>query len=61
MDFTARRRKAAVDARPFHQTELLKKAEAELVKGRLSTLKQARPKDGAAIGAAEGRRAPSVA
>ena len=53
MDFTARRRKAATDARPFHQTELQKKAEAELVKGRLSTLKQARPKDEAAIVAAE--------
>lgn len=53
MDFTARRRKAAADARPFHQTELQKKAEAELVKGQLSTLKQARPKDEAAIGAAE--------
>lgn len=52
MDFTARRRKAADDARPFRTTETEKKAAADLVKDRLSTLKQARPKDDSAIEAA---------
>lgn len=53
VDFTARRRKASADARPFRQTESEKKAEADQVKERLSALKQARPKDEAAIEAAE--------
>jgi len=53
MDFTARRRKAADDARPFRQIETAKKAEADLAKDRLSTLKQARPKNDAAIEAAD--------
>jgi type I restriction enzyme M protein len=53
MDFTARRRKATEDARPFRTTEAEKKAAADLVKDRLSTLKQGRPKNGADIEAAE--------
>jgi len=53
MDFTARRRKAADDARPFRQIEAAKKAEADFAKDRLSTLKQARPKNDAAIEAAD--------
>ncbi len=54
MDFTARRRKAADDARPFRQTETAKKGHADLAKDRLSTLKQARPKDDALIATVEG-------
>lgn len=53
MDFTARRRKAADDARPFRTTEAEKKAAADLVKDRLTTLKQARPRNDDAIEAAE--------
>lgn len=53
LDFTARRRKGAEDARPFRSIEAEKKAAAELVKNRLATLKTARPKDEAKIEAAE--------
>lgn len=53
MDFTARRRKAADDARPFRQTEAEKKAAADLVKDRLSTLKAVKPRDEAAIKVAD--------
>jgi type I restriction enzyme M protein len=53
IDFTARRRKAADDARPFRTIEVEKKAAADLVKDRLSTLKQAKPKNDAAIEAAD--------
>ncbi len=53
VDFTARRRMAADDARPFRQTETGKKYEADLVKDRVSTLKQARPRNEGAIEAAE--------
>lgn len=53
LDFTARRRKAAEDARPLRAIEAEKKAAADLVKDRLSTLKLAKPKDNAAIDAAE--------
>ena len=53
MDFTARRRKAADDARPLRAIDAEKKAAANLAKDRLSTLKQARPKDDAAIEAAD--------
>jgi len=52
VDFTARRRKAAEDARPFRQTESDKKAEADALKGTLSELKKARPRDDARIEAA---------
>lgn len=53
IDFTARRRKAAEDARQFRVIEADKKGAADLAKDRLSTLKRAKPKDDAAIGAAE--------
>ena len=53
VDFTARRRKAADEARHFRTIESEKKAAADLVKDRLSTLKQARPKNDAAIEAAD--------
>jgi len=49
IDFTAHRRKAAEDAKPFRQTEAAKKAEADHVKDQLSTLKQAKPRNDAAI------------
>src|SRR6185295_12960778 len=53
VDFTARRRKAADDARPFRQTEAAKREAADLAKAKLSTLKSARPKDPEAIAAEE--------
>jgi len=53
VDFTARRRQAAADAKPFRQTEGEKKARADEAKARLSTLKAARPKVPDAIAAAE--------
>ncbi len=53
MDFTARRRKGADDAHPFRTTEAEKKAAADLVKDRLSTLKVAKPRNEEAIAAAE--------
>jgi len=53
MDFTARRRKAADDSRPFRTIEAEKKAAADLVKDRLSTLKAAKPRDEDAISAGE--------
>jgi type I restriction enzyme M protein len=43
LDFTARRRKATADARPFRQTETEKKAEADTLKYALNDLKKARP------------------
>ncbi len=48
-----RRRKAADDARPFRTIEAEKKAATDLIKDRLSTLKQARPKNDAAVEAAD--------
>ncbi|MEY3232324.1 MAG: hypothetical protein RL689_2413 [Planctomycetota bacterium] len=60
LDFTARRRKAADDARPFRQAEADKKAAAELAKDRLSTLKAAKPRDEAAIKATEDELATLV-
>ena len=53
LDFTARRRKGAADAKPLRQTEADKKAEAGLVKDRLATLKKADSPDDEAIKAAE--------
>lgn len=53
LDFTARRRKAAEDAKPFRQEEATKKSSAEEVKDRLTTLKAAKPRDAAAIEQAE--------
>ncbi len=44
-DFTARRRKAEDDARPFRQTEAEKKDEARALKDALTALKKARPLD----------------
>ena len=49
VDFTARRRNAADDARPFRDTERKKKDEADSAKAVLSALKSARPKDPVAI------------
>jgi type I restriction enzyme M protein len=45
VDFTARRRKAADEARPFRKTEGDKKAEAETLKKTLHALKKADPLD----------------
>ncbi|MCI0360266.1 MAG: type I restriction-modification system subunit M [Planctomycetaceae bacterium] len=53
VDFTARRRKATDDARPFRQTEAAKRAEADAARERLSELKRAKPRDEAQIAAAE--------
>ena len=49
LDFTARRRKAADDARPFRQEETDKKAEANALRDTLNGLKKARPRDEAMI------------
>ncbi|HVS39956.1 MAG TPA: N-6 DNA methylase [Gemmataceae bacterium] len=53
MDFTARRRKATEDARPFRQTEADKKAEANTLKYALSELKKAWPVDEAKVAETE--------
>jgi type I restriction enzyme M protein len=53
IDFTARRRKAAEDARPFRQTETEKKAEADTLKDSLNDLKKAKTRDDAKIAEAE--------
>jgi type I restriction enzyme M protein len=53
VDFTARRRTAAENARPFRQTEAAKRSQAEEAKDRLSKLKAAKPKDPDAITAPE--------
>lgn len=49
VNFTARRRKAADDARPFRETESKKREAAEQARTALSSLKSARPKDPGAI------------
>lgn len=53
LDLTARKAKAADDARPFRLTARAKAEAAERVKDRLSALKKARPRDENAIQAAE--------
>ncbi|MEQ1776679.1 MAG: N-6 DNA methylase, partial [Burkholderiales bacterium] len=53
VDLAARKAKASDDARPFRDTARAKAKEAETVKDRLNLLKKARPKDDAAIAAAE--------
>jgi len=53
VDFTARRRKAGEDARPFRQAAAEKKDEADGLKDTLSDLKKERPRDDAKIEAAE--------
>jgi type I restriction enzyme M protein len=53
IDFTARRRKAADDARPLRQAEAEKRADADTLRNALSELKKAKPKDDAKIGAAQ--------
>ncbi len=45
VDFTARRRKAADEARPFRKAEAAKKAEADALKTTLNALKKADPRD----------------
>jgi type I restriction enzyme M protein len=45
LDFTARRRKAAADARPLRQTEIERKAEADTLKAALNEFKKTRPTD----------------
>lgn len=57
MDFTARRRKAADEAKPFRETAAAKLAAADEIKDRLSALKAAKPRDTEAITAAEGELA----
>ncbi|HPF37587.1 MAG TPA: N-6 DNA methylase [Phycisphaerae bacterium] len=49
IDFTARRRKAAEEAKPFRQTESEKKAEASTLKARLAALKKQKPRDKGAV------------
>ncbi len=53
LDFTARRRKAADDARPFRKIEADKKAETDTLKTRLAGLKKADPIDEAKIAETE--------
>lgn len=53
LDFTARRRQAAEDARPFRQTEAARKAEAETLKETLTALKKVKPRDEARIAETE--------
>jgi type I restriction enzyme M protein len=49
VDFTARRRKTADDARPFRKAEAEKKAEADALKTTLQALKKADPIDATKI------------
>lgn len=51
--FTARRRKAADDARPFRQTAADMKVAADMLRDSLSELEKAKPKDEAKIEAAQ--------
>lgn len=60
MDFTARRRKGADDARPFRQTEAEKKAEADALKDAIAALKKAKPRDDETIAAKEAELADVV-
>jgi type I restriction enzyme M protein len=60
LDFTARRRKAADDARPFRKTESEKKAEADTLKTTLGELKKARPTDEGKIAEMEAARDAAV-
>src|SRR5262249_10859851 len=53
LDFTARRRKAADEARPFRKIEAEKKAEAETHKASLNVLKKVKPPDKVKIDEAE--------
>jgi type I restriction enzyme M protein len=53
VDLSARKAKAADDARPFKETARLKTQEANAIKDRLGVLKKAKPRDEAAITAAE--------
>ncbi len=53
VDFTARRRKAADEARPFRKTEAEKKAEADALKTTLHALKKAEPIDESKIAETE--------
>jgi len=55
VDLSARKVKAAEDARPFKETARGKAQEAERVKDRLSDLKKCKPRDNAAIEEAEAR------
>jgi type I restriction enzyme M protein len=53
IDLAARKSKAADDAQPFKNTARAKSQEADAVKDRLGDLKKVRPRDEAAIAAAE--------
>jgi len=53
IDLSARKAKAAIDARPFKETARVKTQEADGIKDRLGILKKAKPRDEAAIAAAE--------
>jgi len=53
VDLSARKAKAAADARPFRETARAKTEQADVAKDRLAALKKARPRDEAAVAAAE--------
>jgi len=57
VDLSARKAKAAQDARPFKETARAKAQEAEQVKDLLSALKKAKPRDDAAVAETESRLA----
>jgi type I restriction enzyme M protein len=54
VDLAARKAKAAADARPFRDAARAKGEAAAAVKDRVAELKKARPRDEAAVSAAEG-------
>lgn len=53
IDLTARRTKAAGDAKPFRETAHARSRDAERARDRLASLKKAKPRDEAAISSAE--------
>jgi type I restriction enzyme M protein len=53
VDLTARRAQAAEDARPFKDQAWEKSKQADAVRDRLAALKKAKPRDAAAVAAAE--------
>lgn len=60
IDLSARKAKAADDARPFKETARAKTQEADAVKDRLGALKKAKPRDDAGVTAAEAELAALV-
>jgi type I restriction enzyme M protein len=57
IDLTAKKAKAAADARPFRETARLKGQDAEAAKERIVMLKKAKPRDEAALAAVEAESA----